>query len=110
MSLGRAAGVSLVGLNGHIIDVEADLGGGLPAFVLLGLPDASLIEARDRIRSAARNSGVPLCPRRITVNLTPASLPKRGSADSSGHCNRRFSISSIGFLNSSLLRGRSLSS
>ncbi|MDN5756022.1 MAG: YifB family Mg chelatase-like AAA ATPase [Micrococcaceae bacterium] len=80
MSLGRAAGVSLVGLNGHIIDVEADLGGGLPAFVLLGLPDASLIEARDRIRSAARNSGVPLCPRRITVNLIPASLPKRGSS------------------------------
>lgn len=80
MSLGRAAGVSLVGLNGHIIDVEADIGGGLPAFVLLGLPDASLIEARDRIRSAARNSGVPLCPRRITVNLVPASLPKRGSS------------------------------
>ncbi|MDN6170216.1 MAG: YifB family Mg chelatase-like AAA ATPase [Micrococcaceae bacterium] len=80
MSLGRATGVSLVGLNGHIIDVEADIGGGLPAFILLGLPDASLIEARDRIRSAARNSGVPLCPRRITVNLVPASLPKRGSS------------------------------
>ncbi|WP_372699826.1 YifB family Mg chelatase-like AAA ATPase [Arthrobacter sp. JSM 101049] len=80
MSLGRASGVSLVGLNGHIIEVEADIGGGLPSFLLLGLPDASLIEARDRIRSAARNSGVALSPRRITVNLIPASLPKRGSS------------------------------
>lgn len=80
MSLGRSAGVSLVGLNGHMIDVEADIGGGLPSFLLLGLPDASLIEARDRIRSATRNAGVPLSPRRITVNLIPASLPKRGSS------------------------------
>lgn len=80
MSLGHACGVSLVGLNGHIIEVEADIGGGLPSFLLLGLPDASLIEARDRIRSAARNSGVALSPRRITVNLIPASLPKRGSS------------------------------
>lgn len=80
MSLGRAAGVSLVGLNGHIIDVEADIGGGLPSFLLLGLPDASLAEARDRVRSAARNAGLPLSPRRITVNLVPASLPKRGSS------------------------------
>ncbi len=80
MSLGRSSGVSLVGLNGHMIEVEADIGGGLPSFLLLGLPDASLIEARDRIRSATRNAGVPLSPRRITVNLVPASLPKRGSS------------------------------
>ncbi|RZU61525.1 YifB family Mg chelatase-like AAA ATPase [Zhihengliuella halotolerans] len=79
-NLGRATGVVLTGLTGHVVDVEADIGGGLPAFVLLGLPDASLGEARDRIRSAARNTGVPLSPRRITVNLQPASLPKRGSA------------------------------
>ncbi|GHD11910.1 YifB family Mg chelatase-like AAA ATPase [Zhihengliuella salsuginis] len=79
-NLGRATGVALTGLTGHIVDVEADIGGGLPAFVLLGLPDASLGEARDRIRSAARNTGVGLSPRRITVNLQPASLPKRGSA------------------------------
>jgi magnesium chelatase family protein len=80
VSLGRAAGIALVGLNGHIVDVEADIGGGLPGFVLLGLPDASLAESRDRIRSAARNTGTPLSPRRITVNLIPASLPKRGSS------------------------------
>ena len=80
MSLGRAAAVALVGLHGHLVEVEADLGGGLPGFVLLGLPDASLAESRDRIRAAARNSGMPLSARRITVNLVPASLPKRGSA------------------------------
>ena len=80
MSLGRACGIALVGLNGYIVDVEADIGGGLPGFVLLGLPDASLAEARDRIRAAARNSGLPLSPRRITVNLLPASVPKRGSS------------------------------
>ncbi|MFJ6002466.1 YifB family Mg chelatase-like AAA ATPase [Arthrobacter sp. NPDC092385] len=80
MALGRTYAVSLVGMNGHVIEVEADIGQTLPAFVLLGLPDASLTEAKDRIRAAARNAGVPLSRRKITVNLIPASLPKRGSA------------------------------
>lgn len=79
MSLGRALAVGLLGLNGHLVEVEADIGGGLPAFVLLGLPDAALNEARERIRSAARNTGVPLSARRITVNLVPATIHKRGS-------------------------------
>ena len=80
MPLGRTYAVSLVGMNGHVVEVEADIGQTLPAFVLLGLPDASLNEAKDRIRAAARNAGVPLSRRKITVNLIPASLPKRGSA------------------------------
>ncbi len=79
MSVGRALAVALVGLNGHVIEVEADIGQTLPNFILLGLPDASLNEARERIRSAAQNSGIPLSRRKITVNLIPASLPKRGS-------------------------------
>ncbi|MHA7264082.1 YifB family Mg chelatase-like AAA ATPase [Arthrobacter sp. TMN-37] len=79
MALGRTYSVALVGLNGYIVEVEADIGQTLPAFVLLGLPDASLNEAKDRIRAAARNAGVPLSRRKITVNLVPASLPKRGS-------------------------------
>ena len=79
MSVGRALAVALVGLNGHVIEVEADIGQTLPNFILLGLPDASLSEARERIRSAAQNSGIPLSRRKITVNLIPASLPKRGS-------------------------------
>lgn len=80
MGLGRALAVALVGLNGHVVEVEADIGQTLPNFILLGLPDASLSEARERIRSAAQNSGIPLSRRKITVNLIPASLPKKGSA------------------------------
>jgi magnesium chelatase family protein len=79
MSLGSAASVALVGLNGYKVEVQADLGGGLPGMILLGLPDASLSEARDRVRSAARNAGLELSPRRLTVNLVPAGLPKRGT-------------------------------
>ena len=79
MPLGRTYSVALVGLNGYIVEVEADIGQTLPAFVILGLPDASLNEAKERIRSAAQNSGIPLSRRKITANLIPASLPKRGS-------------------------------
>ncbi|TLM85035.1 YifB family Mg chelatase-like AAA ATPase [Pseudarthrobacter sp. NamE5] len=79
MPLGRTYSIALVGLNGYLVEVEADIGQTLPAFVLLGLPDASLNEAKERIRSAAKNSGIPLSRRKITANLIPASLPKRGS-------------------------------
>ncbi|MFJ4268223.1 YifB family Mg chelatase-like AAA ATPase [Paenarthrobacter nicotinovorans] len=79
MGVGRSYCVALVGLNGYIVEVEADIGQTLPNFVILGLPDAALNEAKERIRSAAQNSGIPLSRRKITANLIPASLPKRGS-------------------------------
>ncbi|MEV8148931.1 YifB family Mg chelatase-like AAA ATPase [Arthrobacter sp. NPDC080073] len=79
MGVGRSYSVALLGLNGYIVEVEADIGQTLPNFVILGLPDASLNEAKERIRSAAQNSGIPLSRRKITANLIPASLPKRGS-------------------------------
>lgn len=79
MVLGRTYSVALVGINGYIVEIEADIGQTLPAFVILGLPDAALNEAKERIRSAAQNSGIPLSRRKITANLIPASLPKRGS-------------------------------
>ncbi|RJN31088.1 YifB family Mg chelatase-like AAA ATPase [Nesterenkonia natronophila] len=79
MSMGRARSVVLVGMEGRLIEVEADIGQTLPAFVLLGLPDAALRESQDRIRSAAKNTGLDLPRRRLTVNLFPASLPKSGS-------------------------------
>lgn len=79
MTLGRTYGVGLIGLDGRMVEVEADIGQSLPSFVLLGLPDASLNEAKDRVRSAAKNSGLPLSRRRITVNLMPADVHKRGS-------------------------------
>lgn len=79
MSLARTLGIGLNGLNGQLIEIEADIGNGIPGFILLGLPDAALNESRERIRSAARNSGLPMPNRRITVNLTPATMHKRGS-------------------------------
>ncbi|WP_394938325.1 YifB family Mg chelatase-like AAA ATPase [Psychromicrobium sp. YIM B11713] len=78
--LGRTFSVALVGLNGHLVEVEADIGQSLPAFQLLGLPDLSLVEAKERIRSAAKNAGLPLSNRKLTINLLPASLPKHGSS------------------------------
>lgn len=79
MTVAKAYSVSLVGLAGTIIEIEAEISSNLPSFVLIGLPDASLAEARDRVRAAAHNSGLPLPGRRVTVNLSPASVPKRGS-------------------------------
>ena len=72
--------VGLVGVQGHLVEVEADLSPGLPAVVLTGLPDAALHEARDRVRAAVVNSGQSWPNRRITVNLLPATVPKHGSA------------------------------
>lgn len=79
MAIGRTWSVSLLGLRGAIVEIEADISSNLPAFVLIGLPDAALGEAKDRVRSAATNSGCGLPNRKITVNLSPAALPKHGS-------------------------------
>ena len=79
MSYARVLCVGLVGMAGHVIEVEADLSPGLPAVVLTGLPDTALHEARDRVRAAVVNSGQSWPNRRITVNLLPATLPKFGS-------------------------------
>src|SRR3954469_24429603 len=80
MSYARVLCVGLVGVEGHLVEVEADLSPGLPAVVLTGLPDTALYEARDRVRAAVVNSGEQWPNRRITVNLLPAALPKHGSA------------------------------
>jgi magnesium chelatase family protein len=79
MSYARVLCVGLVGVTGHLVEVEADLSQGLPAVVLTGLPDAALHEARDRVRAAVVNSGQSWPNRRMTVNLLPAALPKQGS-------------------------------
>ncbi|MFC7527062.1 YifB family Mg chelatase-like AAA ATPase [Actinoplanes sp. GCM10030250] len=79
MSYARVLCVGLIGVAGHLVEVEADLSSGLPAVVLTGLPDTALNEARDRVRAAMVNSGQEWPNRRITVNLLPAALPKHGS-------------------------------
>lgn len=80
MSIGRTRAIALAGVSGTVVDVEVDIASGLPAIVLVGLPDASLGEAKDRVRSAITNSGFVVPPNRVTVNLSPASLPKQGSS------------------------------
>lgn len=79
MPVGRTSSIALLGLTGSVVEVEADLGSQLPAFIVIGLPDAAIGESRERVRSAAANSGCPLPARKLTVNLSPATLPKHGS-------------------------------
>ena len=79
MPLARTYSVALIGVNGQVVEVEADIANGLVGMILVGLPDTALREARDRIRAAIVNSGEEWPQRRITVGLSPASLPKRGS-------------------------------
>jgi magnesium chelatase family protein len=77
--LARTYSVALVGVTGQVVEVEADIANGLVGMILVGLPDTALREARDRIRAAIVNSGEEWPQRKITVGLSPASLPKRGS-------------------------------
>jgi magnesium chelatase family protein len=77
--LARTHSVALIGVTGHVVEVEADITNGLVGMILVGLPDTALREARDRIRAAIVNSGEEWPLRKITVGLSPASLPKRGS-------------------------------
>lgn len=71
---------TLVGLDGRVIRVEVDVAGGLPGFTIVGLADAALQEARERVRGAIRNAGFVHPPRRITVNLAPAEQRKAGAS------------------------------
>ena len=71
---------TLLGLDGRPIRVEVDVAPGLPGFTIVGLADAALREARERVRGAIRNAGFTYPPRRITVNLAPADLPKAGAS------------------------------
>jgi magnesium chelatase family protein len=80
LGLGRTRSVALSGLDGALVDVEAHIGQGLPHFSVGGLPDSACAGAPDRIRPAAATSGVPIPPHRVTVNLSPASIRKRGAA------------------------------
>ncbi|HEV3381453.1 MAG TPA: YifB family Mg chelatase-like AAA ATPase [Trebonia sp.] len=79
MTLARTRSVALVGVKGHLVEIEADIANGLPATILVGLPDTALREARDRIRAAITNSGWIWPKTKITIGLSPANLPKRGS-------------------------------
>ncbi|GII61760.1 putative magnesium chelatase [Sphaerisporangium krabiense] len=79
MAVARTRCVALVGVSGHIVEVEADVGHGIAGVSLIGMLDTALSEARDRVRSAVVNSRYAWPDARVTISLFPASLPKRGS-------------------------------
>ena len=78
MTLGRTEAVALQGLLGSVINIECDIADGIPSYSLLGLPDTSLQESRDRIRAALTNTGQKWPNKKVTISLSPAWLPKSG--------------------------------
>ncbi|MDJ0497862.1 MAG: ATP-binding protein, partial [Acidimicrobiia bacterium] len=78
--LARVSSVVLVGAKPQPVDVEVFVGGGQPQFQLVGLPDAAVREAKERVRAAIQSSGYPFPGRRVIVSLAPADVPKGGSA------------------------------
>jgi magnesium chelatase family protein len=79
MTLARTLSVTVAGVSGRLVEIEADLSAGLPGLTFTGLPDMSVTEARDRVRAAVLNSGFNWPNQRITVALLPADLRKNGS-------------------------------
>lgn len=74
----KCASVGLFGMDGYMVEVEADVSSGMPAFDIVGLPDAAVRESRDRVRTAMKNCGYGFPVSRITVNLAPADIKKEG--------------------------------
>ena len=77
--LAKVKSYALYGLTGVPVDVEVDVSYGMPSFDIVGLPDASVKEAKERVRSAIKNNGKKFPNTRITINLAPADLKKQGS-------------------------------
>ncbi len=86
MALARTHSVAVSGVDGVLVEIEADLAQGLPGVHLVGLPDVALQESRDRVRAAVVNSGCSWPSRRITLALSPATLPKVGSVYDLAQC------------------------
>ena len=79
MSIVRLASFAFSGIETVPVEVQVQITGGLPAFILVGLPDKAITESRERVRAALNGMGLSLPPKRILVNLAPASLQKEGS-------------------------------
>lgn len=75
----HVATVAFVGIEARAVDVQVQIASGLPAFAIVGLPDKAVAESKERVRAALSAIGLGLPPKRITVNLAPADLPKEGS-------------------------------
>ena len=79
MSFAKIKSSGLTGIDGYIVDVQTDISSGLPAFEIVGLPDAAVKEAKERVRSAIKNIGTAFPGKRIIINLAPADCKKAGS-------------------------------
>lgn len=72
----KCCGATTLGVDGQIIDVEVDVANGLPGVEMIGLPDTMVREAKERVRTAVKNSGIKIMPQKVTINLAPAGIRK----------------------------------
>jgi len=79
VTLARTWSVGLAGVVGAMVEVEVDMSMGMPGVALVGLPDAVVRQSVDRVRAAVVNAGATFPQRRITIGLSPASMPKQGA-------------------------------
>ena len=77
--LSQILSCAIIGIEAHVVEVEVDISSGLPAFTMVGLPEAAVKESKDRVKSAIQNSGYSFPYERITVNLAPANIRKEGT-------------------------------
>ena len=77
--LSMVKSIALHGLQGYLVHIQVDVSSGMPSFEIVGLPDISIKESKERVKSAIRNSGVEFLSRKIVVNLAPANTRKEGS-------------------------------
>jgi len=76
--LSKSYSFGLLGLDAYRITIEVDITRGLPATIIVGLPDNAIKESKERVRSAIKNSGFPYAKGRVTINLSPADIKKEG--------------------------------
>lgn len=77
--LSKIKSMSLEGLNGYLVEIQVDVSGGLPSFEIVGLPGIRVKEAKERVRSAIKNSNIEFPSRKIVINLAPANIRKEGT-------------------------------
>ena len=71
--------IALNGLDGYVVNVQVDISSGLPSWETVGLPDTSIREAKERVKTAIKNSGFDILSKKIVINLAPADIKKEGS-------------------------------
>ena len=90
MKIAKVKSCAVFGLDAYPVEVEVDIGRGLPSFSIVGLPDKAIDESKDRVRSAIKNSGLFFPDKRLTVNLAPADIKKEGPTTTADRLSRSF--------------------